>query len=130
MAEGQKNEKELQNELQELLEEIEAFKREKERVRAIVGRIGGIPSFNSRLANIIFTILVIVSLVASIFVEDKLRYAVIDLAIGIISFKIIYIVHQLMRANHFELWILSSIEWRITEIHRELKKLSKSKPDP
>jgi len=73
---------------------------------------------------------VVVSLVASIFVEDKLRYAVIDLAIGIISFKIIYIVHQLMRANHFELWILSSIEWRITEIHRELKKLSKSKPDP
>ncbi|GEM_PF-5835864 len=40
MAEGQKDEKELQNELQELLEEIEAFKREKERVRAIVGRIG------------------------------------------------------------------------------------------
>ena len=92
-------------------------------MRAIVGQIGGMPTFNSKLANVIFTILVIVSLVASIFVEDKLRYAVIDLAIGIISFKIIYIVHQLMRANHFELWILSSIEWRINEIHKEVRKL-------
>ncbi len=119
----------LDKELQELLEEIEAFKKEKERVRSIVGRIGGVPSFNSRFANILFTILVIISLVISIFVEDGLRFAVIDLAIGIISFKIIYIVHQLMRANHFELWILSSIEWKITEIHKELKKLSKGKPD-
>ncbi len=115
----------LDKELQELLEEIEAFKKEKERVRAIVGRIGGVPTFNSRVANIIFFILVMASLIASIFVEDKLRYAVLDIAIGIISFKIIYIVHQLMRANHFELWILSSIEWKITEIHKELKKLSK-----
>ena len=119
----------LDRELQELLEEIEAFKKEKERVRSIVGRIGGVPSFNSRLANILFTILVIISLVVSIFVKDELRFAVIDLAIGIISFKIIYIVHQLMRANHFELWILPSIEWKITEIHKELKRLSKGKPD-
>ena len=44
-----------------LKKEIETFKREKDRVRAIVGQVGGIPTTNTKILNICFIVLPIVA---------------------------------------------------------------------
>ncbi len=120
MVERDKN---LEDELNELRQEIEDFKKEKERVRAIVGRIGGAPTFNTRLFNIVFATLVAISLVISLMSRGTLRLAMLEIATALISIKLIYIMHNQARVNHFELWILSSLEWRINEIQKTLRKL-------
>jgi len=117
-------------EFEELVEEIDHFKKEKERVRAIVGNIGSMPTFNSKLFNYIFAFIVIGLLIISFFVKgERLHFLLSDLAIAAISAKIIYLIHNQARVNHFKLWILSSLEWKVNEISKKVKNIEKEKEE-
>jgi hypothetical protein len=118
----QKNEH-YENEIGDLKKELEHFQQEKERVRTIIGQIGGVPKFRTKLFNAIFIAVIIVSVVISIVAGEKLRLLMIELATVTLSLKIIYLIHCQMRINHFKFWILSSIEWRLTEMRKDIKKL-------
>ena len=102
-------------EVEDLREELEHFQQEKERVRAIVGKIGGVPTFNIKIFNIVFIAIIVVTLVVSLF-SSKLRLLMIELATAALSVKILYMMHCQAKVNHFQLWMQSSIEWRINEI--------------
>ena len=113
----------FEDEIDDLKQELEHFQKEKERVRTIIGKIGGVPTFHTKLINSIFIVVIAASVVISIFSSDRLRLLMIELATVTLSIKIIYLIHCQMRINHFKFWILSSIEWRLTEMRRELKEL-------
>ena len=49
----------------------------------------------------------------------------IDLALVTLSIKIIYLPPVQTRVNHFQFWILSWLEWRINEIAKRVKQLTK-----
>ncbi len=115
----------FEDEISDLKLELEHFQQEKERVRAIVGKIGGLPKFRTKLFNGIFIVIIIVSVTVSIIGGDRLRLLMIELATVTLSLKIIYLIHCQMRINHFKFWILSSIEWRINEIIKDVRKLKK-----
>jgi hypothetical protein len=115
----------LQGELKDLKEELEHFEQEKERVRAIIGKIGGVPVFRTKLINALFVAVIAVSVFLSIIGSDKLRILMIELATITLSLKIIYLIHCQMRVNHFEFWILSSLEWRLTELMKHIRQLKK-----
>ena len=103
----------VESELDDLKLELEHFQQEKERVRAIIGQVGGVPKFHTKLANSAFIILIAVTLIISIVGGEKWRLLMIEIATVALSLKIIYLIHCQMRVNHFKFWILSSIEWRI-----------------
>ena len=113
----------LENEINDLKQELEHFQQEKERVRAIIGQIGGMPKFRTKLVNILFIVVIAVSLVISIIAGEQLRLLMVEVATVTLSIKIIYLIHCQMRINHFKFWILSSIEWRLTEMRKEIKHL-------
>jgi hypothetical protein len=113
----------LENEIDDLKKELEHFQQEKERVRAIIGQIGGVPKFRTKLVNAVFILVIAASVVISLIAGEQLRLLMIELATVTLSLKIIYLIHCQMRINHFKFWILSSIEWRLTEMRRELKQL-------
>ncbi len=119
---NQKNEH-LENEINDLKKELEHFQQEKERVRAIIGQIGGMPKFRTKLVNTLFIVVIAVSVVISIIAGEKLRLLMVEVATVTLSLKIIYLIHCQMRINHFKFWILSSIEWRLTEMRKEIKQL-------
>ncbi len=112
-----------ENEINDLRRELEHFQQEKERVRAIIGKIGGVPKFRTKLVNVIFIIVIAISVVVSIIGGEQLRLLMIELATVTLSIKIIYMIHLQMRVNHFKFWILSSIEWRINEVMTHVKQL-------
>lgn len=113
-------------EVDELIEEIEHFKKEKERVRSIVGNIGSVPSFDTKIFNIIFAIIIAILLALSFFVVNERVHAILsDIAIAAISIKIIYLIHNQGKVNHFKLWILSSLEWKINEVSQKVKTIEK-----
>jgi hypothetical protein len=122
MENGQEHRNE---ELDDLKKELEHFQQEKERVRAIVGKIGGLPKFRTKLVNALFITVIVASVAVSIFSEGTLRPLMIELAMVTLSLKIIYLIHCQMRINHFQFWILSSLEWRINEIMKQIKQARK-----
>ena len=50
----------LEDEIDDLKMELEHFQKEKERVRQIVGKIGGVPKFSTKIINTLFIIAVAV----------------------------------------------------------------------
>jgi hypothetical protein len=114
----------FQDEISDLKTELEHFEQEKERVRAIIGSIGGVPKFRTRLINIIFICIIIAAGIISI-IYESLRLLMVELTTIMLSVKIIYMIHVQMRVNHFKFWILSSIEWRINEMMTKLKQIEK-----
>jgi len=42
-----------------------------------------------------------------------------------LSLKIIYLIHCQVKVNHFKFWILSSIEWRLNEMKKQITNLRK-----
>lgn len=115
----------FEDEISDLKTELEHFEQEKERVRAIIGRIGGVPKFRTKLINLFFIVIIIVAGIVSI-VNEGLRLLMVELTTIMLSVKIIYMIHVQMRVNHFKFWILSSIEWRINEMMTKIKQLEKS----
>ena len=126
MKNNSKNpENEMEDEVDDLRQELEHFQQEKERVRKILGKVGGVPAFNVKLVNTIFIILIAFFLVISVIAGEKLRLLMIDFAMVTLSVKILLLIHRQMKMNHFEFWILSSLEWRINEMSKQIKQLTK-----
>jgi hypothetical protein len=117
----QTKEEQIHEELQDLIQEVEDYKKEKERVREIVGKIGGAPTTTTKYLNIIFIVFVLADLMISLASEGKLRLAMVELAIFAISLKLIYLIHKQSRVNHLQTWILSSLEWRVNEVLKEIR---------
>jgi hypothetical protein len=119
----------LEEELQDLKKELEHFEREKERVRAIVGKIGGAPKSQVKIVNALFIAILVVSVVISVVADEKWRLLMIELATVTLSVKIIYLIHAQMRVAHFEFWILSSLEWRINEVMKQIREMKRDRKD-
>ncbi|MFC1570226.1 hypothetical protein ACFL4E_00400 [Candidatus Omnitrophota bacterium] len=126
MKETDRREKELET-------EIKSFEQEREKIRGIIGKIGGMPTHKARIINIIFIILVLAVFAASLVWGGRIRFFMIELGILLLSLKLVYFLESHMRLNHFQFWILSSLEWRMDKIDKTLrgitKKLSGSETD-
>ncbi|MCK5596843.1 MAG: hypothetical protein KAJ04_05280, partial [Candidatus Eisenbacteria sp.] len=106
-----------------LQEELEQFREEKEKIRALVGQIGGIASSRrDRVLNVAFLAAIAFLLLADIFrhlfgIDMPLPPLFsIELGVLLVSVKIIWMIHKQARVEHFQFWILNSIEFRLNEI--------------
>ena len=112
-----------------LLKELESYKAERERIRTLVGRIGGRNSLRQDMAvNIVFLLVVV-----SVFVFEVLRGAfgitiqglplalLEQAALLLVSLKIIWMIHKQTKIDHFQFWILTSIEFQLTEVANRVR---------
>lgn len=121
---------------QALMEELEQFRKEKEKIRMLVGQIGGKDSAkHDKVVNIVFCVLLSVLLSF-----DVARHAFhlhvplpplfsLELGIFLVSLKIIWMMHRQSKVDHFQFWILNSIEFRLNEITKRIKKVEKRMPE-
>ena len=92
---------EVEEELEDLKNELENFQQEKDRVRAVIGQIGGVPKFHNMLFNWILIIATGICLVISLLVDHlSVRLLMIELASAAISVKIIYLMELLPRRSY------------------------------
>jgi hypothetical protein len=118
----------IQTDTKALKEELEHFQQEKEKVRTLVGQIGGKATVKrDRIINILF-----VTAIAVLFSLDFLRHLFglsiplapllsIELGLLLVSIKIIWMIHRSLKVEHFQFWILNSIEFRLNDISRRIK---------
>ena len=129
MSEPQSNEP---TDVEALQEELRHFHEEREKIRAIVGQIGGNKvNWHDRIVNILFVVLIMgllsLELLRHIFGAWSWMPSLFSLEIGVllVSLKIIWMIHKQAKVEHFQFWILNSIEFRLNEIAKRLMNIEK-----
>lgn len=110
---------------EQLREELQEFHREKERLRSIVSEIGGSGKTQHKLVNTLLMVIIAVLLIAGGVLQKITLALTLQLAILIGIFKLIWMFYEAQRANHFQFWILNSLEFKINEITKKVRKLEK-----
>ena len=75
--------------------------------------------------NAIFIVILAISVILSVILGGKWQMIMIELATVTLSLKIIYLIHCQVKVNHFKFWILSSIEWRLNDVKKQIVQLRK-----
>ena len=116
--------------------ELDQFKKEKEKIRQLMGQIGGKDAERTdRRINIFF--ICAISLIAT---NDFLHYVggfntpipslfSLEIAVLLVSVKIIWMMHKSTKVEHFQFWILNSIEFRLNDVAKQLRNLEKTVKD-
>ncbi|MBD3320715.1 MAG: hypothetical protein GF350_06430 [Chitinivibrionales bacterium] len=120
------------NETEALRQELDHYRAEKEKIRSLVGQIGGRSSQNvDKTVNFIF-----IAAILALFILDFLRYLAgihmplpplvsLELGLLMVSIKIIWMMHKQAKVEHFQFWILNSIEFRLTTISKKIESMEK-----
>ncbi|MDY2801332.1 MAG: hypothetical protein SOV59_08750 [Fusobacterium mortiferum] len=108
-----------------LRQELDEFKKEKERIRNIVGEIGGKNNKQHKIVSMIFVLLIGVLLILGVVLQKITLFLTLEIVVLLGVFKIIWMAYETQRASHFQFWILNSLEFRLNEIDRRVKKIEK-----
>ncbi len=116
-----------------LQKEINQYQQEKEAVRKIIGQIGGTGSKQKEtVINITFAVLVIL-----FFSFDVMRHALhmqidfipelfsVEIALLLVSMKIIWMIHRQQKVEHYQFWILNTIEYQMNSTATRVRKIEK-----
>lgn len=107
-------------------EELEHFAEEKEKIRQIVGRIGGNPTTEKKIFNWAMIVLIIATLIAAPFLPHRWELPAVELGIGLISLKLFMFLRNEAKVVHFQFWMLSSLEWRLNDMGRRLARIDEN----
>jgi len=127
----------MDEETRALQEELEHYRREKEKIRQVVGAIGGA---TGRKWDALFNTLFIVAILA-LFTVDAVRHlaavpipipAVFSLELGVllVSIKIVWMIHRQGKVEHFQFWILNAIEFRLNTMAKRIEELKSGDQPP
>ena len=114
-----------------LRQELEHYKNEKERIRKILGQIGGkTAKRRDQIINILFLVLVF-GLFAFDILREKFQLDIInlpsilsiELAVLLVSLKIIWMISRQSKVEHFQFWILNSIEFQLNTLSKKVKEI-------
>lgn len=108
-----------------LRHELDEFKKEKERIRNIVGEIGGKNNKQHKIVNFIFLILIGILLMLGVVLQKITLFLTLEIVVLLGIFKIIWMFYESQRASHFQFWILNSLEFKLNEIERRVKRIEK-----
>ncbi|WP_297598663.1 hypothetical protein [uncultured Cetobacterium sp.] len=110
---------------EQLREELQEFQKEKERIRNIVGQIGGSNNKQNKIVNTLLIVIIVALLVLGGVFNRITPSLAVQVAILFGVIKLIWMFYESQRASHFQFWILNSLEFRINEIYKKTKKLEK-----
>jgi hypothetical protein len=117
-----------------LVEELHQFQAEEEKIRAVVGQIGGKASNRAEaIVNIVFILAVLGLFVFEVLshmyhiAEDVLPpMLALSLGVFMVSIKIVWMIHRQSKIDHFQFWILNSIEYRLNDVSSRVRQITKS----
>lgn len=107
-------------------EEMEHFILEKEKIRKIVGQIGGKPTTVGKVINNGMLFLILLTLVAAPFIPKHLELPAIELGLVLLSIKIFIFLRNEAKIIHFQFWMLSSLEWRMNDMSKRLARMDEN----
>lgn len=109
---------------EEMIREIEEYNREKDKIRMMLGKIGG-QTFSKvdMIINGAFLTIILTLFILEITTHFLPSYISLEISVLLVSIKIVILMHNQHKTNHFQFWVLNSIEFKINSIHTDLRKL-------
>ena len=107
-------------------EELEEFVREKEKIRQIIGRIGGKPTRMSKVITVLMIVFILATLVAAPLLPQNIELPAVELGIVLLSLKIFFFLQNEAKVTHFQFWMLSSLEWRMNDMAKRLTRMDEN----
>lgn len=110
-----------------LKQELDDFKKEKDRISNIVGQIGGSKgNSNNNLINIaffgiLFALIIFGGVLKKISLEIEIAAAIL-----LVVLKIAWMIHEAQKVSHFQFWILNSLEFRVNEMNKKVRNIEKT----
>lgn len=106
--------------------EVAEFNREREQIKNMLGRIGGTTDIRKhKILN--WSILGATVGLFVLEITTHILPTLISLEVGLllISLKIIMLIQSMLKQNHFEFWMLNTIEYRINDMNKRIKHIEK-----
>ena len=131
MSDTEKNilteeQEDLKGKKEEILKEILEYNKERDQIKSMLGRIGGKAySKIDTVINIFFLLLISFFFVAEITTHWLPSFISLEISLLLISIKIVWMIHSQHKFNHFQFWILNSIEYRMNQVASKMKKIEK-----
>ncbi len=102
-----------------LKEDIELYSRERKRVQKLISSISGRGyARRDTILNIIFLMGILILFTLESTTELIPSSLSLQLGVLLVSLKIVWMIHINARFNHFQFWILNSLEQRVNKIYR------------
>ncbi len=118
--------KDLKTRREDLLKEISEYNREREQIKATLGNIGGEKyQKTDKIMNIVFLSLIVILFSIELTTSLIPTFISIELSVLLVSIKIIWMIHSQHKFNHFQFWVLNSIEFRMTQMDTRIRKIEK-----
>ena len=109
---------------QEIRREVEEFQQEKEQIKEMIGRVGGRSyARKDNIINAVFLGLIIVFFVLEAGFGLIPAFVSLEISVLLVSIKIVWMIHSHNRFYHYQFWVLNSIEFRINDMSKRLKKV-------
>ena len=113
--------------------ELDNFKKEKEKIRKLMGQIGGKEQAErDKWINTLFIAAIVLLGINDILhhiwhirVPIDTEFSLV-IAILLVSMKIIWMMHKSTKVEHFQFWILNSIEFRLNDVAKQLRNLEQT----
>ena len=127
---GNQMDEKIQN-IEELEEQLKAYQDERERIKQLMGQIGGSTDVRrDKIINLVFILLILLLLTFDI-ARHFLHWEniplpplfSIEIGVLLVSIKIIWMINRQSKVDHFQFWILNSIEFRINNLSRQINEL-------
>ena len=117
---------ELLEKEKKLQEEIEEYNKERDRIKFVIGKIGGKRySKSDSVINIVFLVIIAILFILEVTVHLIPAFLSLEIGILLISIKIIIMIQSQQKTNHFQFWVLNSIEYRMNEMYKRIKTMEK-----
>ena len=118
------DERDLEREREEILKEIAEYQREKERIRTVLGKVGG-TAYPRRdaIVNVAFLGAVVLMFVLGLTIHVVPAYLSLEVGVLLVSIKIVWMMYSQHKFNHFQFWILHSLEYRMNDIAARLERI-------
>ncbi len=126
-AENNNPENDLNGMKAEIIKEIEEYNKEKDQIKAMLGKVGGTSySKLDTIINIIFLLLISFFFITELTTHWLPSFISLELSVLLVSIKIVWMIHSQQKFNHFQFRILNSMEYRINQVGNKIKKIEKN----
>jgi hypothetical protein len=116
----------MENKYEDLKKELKDFENEKKKVKEIIGKIGGThKSKTNIIINVVFLVCVVAVFILGAVLHKISMPLSLEIGVLLVSLKIAWMIHEQQKINHFQFWMLNSLEFRINNISKKMGNLEK-----
>ncbi len=117
---------ELEEKKEEILKEINEYNKERDQIKMMLGKIGGTAySSVDMIINILFLSIILFLFILELTTHWLPSYISLEVSVLLVSIKIVWMIHSQYKFNHFQFWILNSIEYRMNTVAGKIKRIEK-----